>query len=210
LFLYPQTASVYLPFVDAIGTGKPFSKQVAVYANQLIPSLVSSLLYLNNQQIADFDPSDAVSLPEEGLFLPRIKAQRCLLPSIFEQAYRAIGNEVGVTISQGLKNPIDGPGLLLPRFQGHWNLSSTSTIPASTFHAISAQPYTKPVFDGLCGSNEFFYEETFANPAFAQGVVQLYDPILSQPQVFENAMGYTVVSEWKAESGPGKACTSFT
>lgn len=215
-----QISSVYLPFVDALKDGKTiFSKQIQIYGNQLLPTVVSSLIYLNNQQVATFDPPHAVSFPRKpfvkSLLSERVELYLTSIKSSFlhgaSQAYKSIGNdgEVAVTISQGLDNPIDGPGLLIPRIQGHWESKKSSTIPAKTFHAIAGYPFTKAgIFDGLCGVNTFYYNESFADPSFVQGTVQIYHPILSEPTTFKKALGYTVTAEWRAE-GPGKPCRKF-
>ncbi|SPO45056.1 uncharacterized protein PSANT_02742 [Moesziomyces antarcticus] len=177
-----SVVEVYLPFIDVLGTGKPFRRSVSTYMDQLIPALVGGLSQLHNTQLAYFDPPHA--------------------------AYKAAG---GSTLSfqagQGLVNSIDGPGLVSPVVQTVFERTTSSPISAAAFRAMLDQPYYTTAGSG-CNTATLYYNYSNANPSFVRGEVQTYAPITSTNTDYQDAVGYTAATQWVSPSNLA-ACSSF-
>lgn len=110
-----QVANVYVPFVDVLGTGKPFLYNSVSFVDFIVASLVGTLTTLTNVQIGIFDPLHA--------------------------AYKSVGtSDLSFGISQGIT--VLGIGLVQPVFQSTFHRVTTPYISANTFKAIGKSRLT--------------------------------------------------------------------
>lgn len=168
---------LYLPYVDVLGGGqRPFKRNIKTYMDQLIPTLVSGLTQFVNAEVAIFDPAHAAYKPSGG-------------------------NTVSLAVSQGIANPIDGPGVVNPLYQAVFSRTSSSPITEAKFRSMLAQPfYTNPGTG--CNLVTFYYNYTNANPGFVTGNAQTFTPLLRSSTDHRNAYGYTAATQWVLPSVP--------
>lgn len=212
--IHLQSVNFYIPFVDVLKDGKtPFSKPTIGYINQLIPVVVADL-ELNGQHVGVFDPKHApYKTIGDGSELA-ITVSEGLDNPVSIQLKKRLVSRTTLSLSLNLNilctshsTQIDGPGLLIPRFQANFKKTSKAHISAKTFKEVALQPRVNPL--GLCSQTIEYYNETFADPSHVVGSVQVYSPVVPQNQQFETAYGWTVTSEWIAPAGVGKKCSDF-
>ncbi|PWN47817.1 hypothetical protein IE53DRAFT_390025 [Violaceomyces palustris] len=177
-----MAATTYLPFVDRLGNGTPFQKSVRSYLDQIIPPLVATLTQFDDAEVAKFDPSDA--------------------------AYKAVGDSLAYTVSQGIDNPVDGPGVLFPRFQAAYQRAGGSSITAQQYMDMVNQPYF--AYLPTCKQTTWLFNESFADPFFVQGQVQTYSPVTEETTIFDDVQGYSATTEWISPAGLGSDCSTFS
>lgn len=167
----PQLSSmlVYLPFVDVLGGGqRAFKANARTYFDQLLPTLVGDVTQFVKGEVAIFDPTHA--------------------------AYKESGaGTLSFAVSQGISNPIDGPGVVNPIFQAIFSRTSSSPLSEDQFHSMLNQPFYTTAGLG-CNTETLYFNYTDANPSFVSGDVQTFTPLVQANREYSNAHGYTAAA----------------
>ncbi|PWN48356.1 hypothetical protein IE53DRAFT_400060 [Violaceomyces palustris] len=176
-----SSTSVYVPFVDRTGQGKPFLCSTLTLLDQLVPTLVGFLSQITVTGLANYDPP--------------------------HNAYKNTGiNDFSLTITQG--TTILTPNLAVTKFQSNFHATPQQSIKSEQFISMVNQPFYKPL-TGLCNYQTQLYNETFSSPFFVTGQVQTFNPVTPSTMVFNDAQGWTATAEWISGSGLGQSCSNF-
>lgn len=91
-----------------------------------------------------------------------------------------------------VNNPVSGPGIAPAVIDLLFQTAPRHNYTAHTFHSLLNQPIT--LTTGQCLRNNYYFNESFADPIFREGQVTLYKPS-SVAGVYTGLGGYSATAE---------------
>ncbi|SPO37638.1 uncharacterized protein PSFLO_03113 [Pseudozyma flocculosa] len=164
-----RAASFYIPFVDRIGTGRPFARSVVTLQDELVPVIVSRLTGLIDNRLASFDPPRA--------------------------AYKEQGGRLTTSVFQGLS--IAGIGIQRAAITASFRKTTRGPIREDVLRGIIGQPYFVSDLTEItdsCYKITYLYTFPDANPSFVEGALQLEVPTTRDRFNYDVAYGYTAAT----------------
>ncbi|KAK0521796.1 hypothetical protein OC835_006780 [Tilletia horrida] len=162
---------LYIPYTQGVeSSSTPFSYHVKTYFDQLIPSLVGTLLQDSNSYPANFDPPHA--------------------------AFKPIGtSSYTFNVDVGLLNVIDGPGITTPAFISYFERSKDTSLTIDYLKSVLNQPVIR-TSSNSCNKIIYSFNEPFADPFTVKGSLKSGAVLSGSALSFSNIEGFSGTAQW--------------
>ena len=210
-------ASVQVPYVDRLGTGKtPFLFTVKQYISGIdgdnvagiLPGKSSAYNYhdhhhnhhhivimkgIPHKPMLKINPPPHTALVSSLAGIPIFIASFVPDDGPYEQISSTPPEYIAEVKDVIVPNPVSGPGVILEAIDTDFFTEATSLYTAHTFHSIISQPLIGT--NGLCLREPIYFNQTFTNAVFRNGSVTLYSPGAAFPGVYGGVQGYSALGE---------------
>ncbi|CAO1621723.1 unnamed protein product [Sympodiomycopsis kandeliae] len=186
-------ATIKVPFVDGSNDGQtPFTFDSLIVQDQIDTVLVAGPLHTINLQAAKFDPKDkAWKSLDNGLY-----SQSIGQGSDFKSLNKGTPLS-NLSLINAVWKPVD------QKCQ-----DECTQVSSQFFKGVIDAPYIR-TYSGTCSKTTYDYNQSFAQPFYVKGDLEIFPPGIPRQQNFTEVPGFHVATGWLNEFGRGKKCEEY-